>query len=179
MGDKTLRKMELGDQYGEKSWQYCCELDRRDLLDRCMLDLSAESLFGESRPAHHSQSLANHRVHDWQLLALFVGDLSERPIRIPKLGLLFIVQALATRPSAMIVSQQFAPKDVSHRCSAYSLDIRAVGKVEQGPRGSSRGSVLSSHEQGDHHVRDIPIAESHSVPVFAAGQSRDHIIVML
>jgi hypothetical protein len=61
----------------------------------------------------------------------------------------------------------------------HSLDVGAIGQVQKSPRASSRRSVLTSHEEGDHHVRNVRVRKRGSVTVGRAHQSGNHIVIVL
>lgn len=54
-----------------------------------------------------------------------------------------------------------------------------IGQVQKSPRASSRRSVLTSHEEGDHHVRNVRVRKRGSVTVGRAHQSGNHIVIVL
>jgi hypothetical protein len=56
------------------------------------------------------------------------------------------------------------------------LDVGSGSKAEQDPADCGRRAVLSSHEQGDHHVGDFTVGNSLAVLVFAVHQVPDHVL---
>ena len=54
-----------------------------------------------------------------------------------------------------------------------------LGKVKQDPRGGSHRSVLSGHQEGNHHMGNLPIGDGGSVLVAAVHQVPDHVLLLV
>jgi hypothetical protein len=104
-----------------------------------------------------------------KVFEVFIRHVPESAIRVSELFLLLLVEFL---PAALLAFM--------HRVGKPDLpDISSFSQMEQCPRARCRRSVLTGHQKGDHHVRDIRIGQRSSVLVGRALQCRDHVVFML
>lgn len=59
----------------------------------------------------------------------------------------------------------------------FFLDVGTGGQTEEDPGGSGGGRVLSSHQQGDHHVGDFHVWDGLSGLVGAVHQVPNHVLL--
>lgn len=100
----------------------------------------------------HTQSLPNTAIEDRRFLEIFVLEWTQSPICLTKDANLLLVDLL--------------------------LDIRSLREMKKAPRHGSGRSVLSSHQQSDHDVRNLDVVESSAVAVLLVGQGSKHVVFM-